>query len=100
MKADALQQAKKLMTAQDNIADITAQLKQKYCEADYEGVTCRVNLELQILSITISDAALQQNKAAALQTLTELLNIAITEAKKQAQAEMVSVMSKMKLPID
>lgn len=92
-----LNKAKDLYKLQKQARQIKKQLKNTHIEAEHEGVIITVNGEQEVMSITISDEALQ-NKKALEKNLESAFNKAIKKSQQIGAEMMKEVMGDFNLP--
>lgn len=89
--------AKDLYRLQKQAREIKAKLKNTHIEAEHEGVTVVINGEQEIISVKISDDAMQ-DKAKVEKNLESCLNKAIKRSQQIGAELMKDVMGDMNFP--
>lgn len=88
--------AKDMYQLQKKAKAIKKELKNTHIEAEEEGVIVTVNGEQEVVDITISEEALQNNKLAEL--LKKAMNKAVKKSQQVAADLMKDVMGDMNFP--
>ncbi len=89
--------AKDMYKLQKQARKIKKELKNTHIEAEHEGVTVTVNGEQEVVSVTISDEALQ-NKKKLEESLAKAINKAIKKSQQIGAEMMKDVMGDMNIP--